>query len=181
MSFTENGKPNVIIVGAGNGSVTAAKIAQTLDPASYNVLLIDARPHRLYLPATPRMLVSAADGLEHTALVKFDKLFKNSPHAHFIQARVTAIHKGEKLGGSVILDNGEKLPFVALVLATGSLWGGPFAFPDTREETDTWIAARREEFKNAKSIAIVGAGAGGLGSISPSVLRKLLIAVLPIF
>ncbi|KAF9026133.1 FAD/NAD(P)-binding domain-containing protein [Hymenopellis radicata] len=107
------------------------------------------------------MVVSDRDALEKTAFARFDKVFHDGKGT-FVQAAVTAVQKTGKKGGSVTLDNGEKIPFDVLVLATGANWPGPLAFPNDEEAVTEWLATRRKEFENAKSIVIAGGGAVGL-------------------
>jgi len=49
-----------------------------------------------------------------------------------------------------------------LVLAPGSIWTGPIAFPDDEEEVNEFIKNSRAAFEKAESIVIAGGGAVGI-------------------
>nr|BAE66642.1 hypothetical protein [Flammulina velutipes] len=106
------------------------------------------------------MLVSDRDKLEDKALIPLDNIFHNGKGT-LVQASVTSVEK-EKTGGFVVLDNGEKLPFYVLVVATGSKWSGPVDFPSKPEDVTKWISEQRKKFKDAKNIVIAGGGSVGL-------------------
>ncbi len=159
-----NGKPNIVVVGGGYGAAVARTLSASLDASKHNLILIDPRPYRIHLIATARMVVSDRDALEKTAFARFDKVFHDGKGT-FVQAAVTAVQKRGKKGGSVTLDNGEKVPCDVLVLATGANWPGPLAFPNDEEAVTEWLATRRKEFDSAKSVVIAGGGAVGLGAL----------------
>lgn len=77
----------------------------------------------------------------------------------------------------VTLSDGRTLPYDYLILASGTTWSGPLAFPKNVEDKDEWIAEWRRKFKGANDVVILGAGAVGLGeshfiSLSPTVRGK---------
>jgi NADH dehydrogenase FAD-containing subunit len=94
-------------------------------------------------------------------LVPFDKLFTN-PNGTFVEGIVESI-QAEKKGGSVVLQDGQKLPYDVLVLAPGSIWEGPLNIPTDSKEVAAFIAEDRANFKKAQKIVLVGGGAVGVG------------------
>ena len=156
-AYKENGKKNVVVVGGGYGANVARSISATLDVSKFNLILINPLPYRIHLVATARLVVSDQDKLEDAAFMSYDKLFHNGKGT-FIQALVSSVEKG-----AVVLDSGERIPYFALVVATGSNWVGPISFPKQASEVSSHIAARRKEFKEANDIVIVGGGAVGIG------------------
>lgn len=162
--YKDNGKLNVVVVGGGYGAIVARKISASLDASTFNLILINPRPYRIHLVATARMLVSDQDKLEEKAFIPYDKVFHNG-NGTFVQASVTSVEK-EKTGGFVVLDNGEKLPFYVLVVATGSKWSGPLDFPNDAEKVTAWLAEHRRKFKEAKNIVIAGGGSLAIGRVS---------------
>ncbi|KAK0208923.1 hypothetical protein DFS33DRAFT_1306417 [Desarmillaria ectypa] len=161
MSKKSEDRLNVVVVGGGYGAVAARYLSAKLDASKYNLILISSRPYRFHLPAFIRLVVSDVDNLEKTAMAGYEKLFHNN-NGTFIQASVTGIQKSETAGGSVILDNGEKVPFRVLVLATGSAWSGPLDFPDTKDDISTFLTSERSRFQDANDIVLVGGGSVGI-------------------
>jgi hypothetical protein len=71
--------------------------------------------------------------------------------------------------GNVVLASGERVPYVVLVLAPGSLWKDPLAIPATVPEMQAYVNEWRRKFKEARHVVFVGGGAVGIGE-QPSVL-----------
>ena len=157
MPDKESVKENIIVVGGGYGANVARSISASLDASKFNLILINPLPYRIHLVATARMVVSDKDKLEDTAFMPYDKLFHNGK-GKFIQALVSSVEKDV-----IVLESGERLPYFALVVATGSKWSGPIAFPREASAVSSYLAERRKEFKNANNIVIVGGGAVGIG------------------
>ena len=61
-------------------------------------------------------------------------------------------------GGEVELEDGERIPYAALVLATGCTWPTTIELPSTRDDAQAHIDSWREKFKNAQHVVIVGGG-----------------------
>lgn len=135
------------------------------DAASFYVVLITSRPHLVYLLAALRMVVDK-DANPETVFFSYDRLFAKS-HSSLKIGTVSSIeanaHKG---GGNVVLKDGEKVSYDALVLATGSLWEGPLAFPEEEQACNEHVQTWRNRFQDAKNIVIAGGGAVGLGQFS---------------
>ena len=151
----------VIVGGGGGGAVLARKLsgaALDFDPEQHNLTLITPRQYNIHLLAAARMLVTAEKSLEETALIPYDKLYKEGNAGRVVQGKVTQI-----LDGSVVLENGEAVKYHCLVLATGSIWDGPLAFPDSDAELREHLRTWRAKFAAAKRVVIIGGGAVGIG------------------
>ncbi|KIY63390.1 FAD/NAD(P)-binding domain-containing protein [Cylindrobasidium torrendii FP15055 ss-10] len=104
------------------------------------------------------MVVSSRDNLDSTdkAFMPYDKLFHGGKGT-FMQASVKAVEEH-----AVTLDNGKRLPFEALVVATGSKRVGPANFDVPAQNIPALVAERRASFAVAKNIVIAGGGAVGI-------------------
>jgi apoptosis-inducing factor 2 len=142
----------------GFGANVARELAAKIDPAKYKVILINSLPYRIHLTACARLFVTAEGKLEDQAFLPYDRAIPDDSRGTFIQGTVTAIEKSEKIGGHVILENGERIPYRFLVLATGSKWDHLLNFPDDPVKVTEKIAESRAMFKNAKKVVIVGGG-----------------------
>ena len=165
MSSKVDDRKNIVVVGGGaGGAVTARLLSSKLDASNYNLILIDPRPHFILLPASARVNVCNPDGLEDKVLVNLKEIFA-TPNGTFIQQKVTNIEKAQDgTGGHVVLFNGERVGFHVLVLAPGSKWSGPFAFPDSESDLREFFSANRTSIQAAKDILLVGGGAVGIGT-----------------
>ena len=173
MSKKNDNRQNIVIVGAGGGGSAAARtLSAKLDASRYNIILINPRPYYIPLPAMPRVVVSNVDNLEDQAFPSLDKVFHND-NGTFVLGKVASIEKNTEKGGKVVLENGERIPFEVLVLATGSIWTGPIAFPDDTVEVLEFIKNGRDAFEKAQKIVIAGGGAVGLGKPPLAVLLVL--------
>ncbi|KAK2465876.1 hypothetical protein APHAL10511_001517 [Amanita phalloides] len=158
-----NDHKNIVIVGAGIGGAAAARtLSAKLDPTKYNLILINPRPFLVALPPTIRASVSNVDNLQDRIFPPLDKIFHNG-NGTLVQGKVHSIDKkhGEK-GGSILLDDGQRISFEILVLSPGSSWTGPIAFPDDAGEMQEFIKNGRIAFDKAQSIVIGGGGAVGI-------------------
>jgi NADH dehydrogenase FAD-containing subunit len=156
-------KKSVVIVGGGHAGTSLARtLSSRLEPSLYDLLLIDSRPFSVWLPATIRIATSSKHDLEGKAFMPFDKLFvKNGT---VLQGTVTAIRKGPKgSGGTLILENKDEIRYDILVLATGSIWEGPAAIPNTEADIKNHLEQSRSQFAGAKDVVLVGGGAVGIG------------------
>ena len=68
--------------------------------------------------------------------------------------------------GYVVLEDGEKVPYDALILATGSKHSGPIDFPDEPAQCLAHLKRWRTAFKKATSIILVGGGGVAIGPCS---------------
>lgn len=161
-------KKSVVVVGGGfAGAAIARQLATTLSPEKYELTLVDARTHFIGIVAGLRVIVTGDKALQDQVLTPFDRVFENKPIGKFRQAKVLSIEQPkEATSGALKLANQEDLPYDALVLATGSTWSGPIAFPDS--DVDDFVQRQSTAIKNAKKILLVGAGSVGLGKSLPS-------------
>ncbi|KAK2462349.1 hypothetical protein APHAL10511_005655 [Amanita phalloides] len=156
-------RKNIVIVGAGSGGAAAARTLSTkLDPAEYNLILINPRPYFVVLPATLRTAISNTDNLQDRIFPALDKIFHKG-NGTFVQGKVRSINRrlGRK-GGSVFLEDGQRIPFEILILSPGSTWTGPIAFPADAGEMKEFIRKGRVAFVEAQNIVIAGGGAVGI-------------------
>ena len=181
-------KQKVVIVGGGvTGSLLARELSSKLDQAEYEILLIEARPYAIWLIAGARLVTEEGHhpGLEEKAFVPYDKLFHNGNgsvkrgravfiHCHRHTSEDTrrndpdGIEGGKRAGdqnhgGYVSLEDGERVLYDALILATGSKYSGPVNFPDDPVQCLTHLEHWRTAFKEAKDVALVGGGGVGIG------------------
>lgn len=153
-----------VVGGGGAGAAVARTLSAKLDSSKFSLTLITARPFAIHMPAAIRMTTASEGHLENTVLISYDKLFVNN-NGKLKIGRVASIsdRKEGGGGGEVVLTNGESVFYDALVLAPGSHWDGPLAFPDGKEETVKYINEWRRKFEAAQSIVLGGGGAVGIG------------------
>ena len=183
--MTSPQKQNVVVVGGGISGVTVAQgLSKKLDHSKYNLILIESRPHHIWLPATVRMVVTSDEKFVETVTFPFDKVFAKGKGT-VRQDKVVSIKEGngedpstlELASGETLQYRGEPITSVcllfrvsysdaffapALVLATGSKWSGPIDLPDSDADLRQFVAQWREKFRAATDVVIVGGGAVGL-------------------
>jgi apoptosis-inducing factor 2 len=125
---------------------------------------VTARPFALHLPAAVRMTTTAEGKLEDDVLIPYDSLLVNN-NGTIKVGRVTSIEQSKEgqSGGSVVLSTNERIQYDILVLAPGSEWEGPLAFPDDRAAVLEHIKSWRRKFENASGVILAGGGAVGCG------------------
>ena len=162
--MAEKGAKNVVVIGGGSaGTFVARERSKKLSPSQYSIILVTARPFYVHNVAMARITVNDVDKLEDRALFGYDKLFHNGNGTVKV-GLATAIHETEAgKGGEVELEDGERIPYAALVLATGCTWPTTIELPSTRDDAQAHIDSWREKFKNAQHVVIVGGGAVGIG------------------
>ncbi|KAI0775568.1 FAD/NAD-P-binding domain-containing protein [Trametes elegans] len=159
----KGGKRNVVIVGGGwAGSLIARDLSGKLDSSKYNLIVVNDRPYSVHLVAGARMTVSPIDNLDNEILIPFDKLFRNGNGAIRIGKVVAISESAPGKGGEVVLEDGGKIPYAALILTTGSKWNGPLALPQKDAEVRAHINSWRNKFEKANHVVIVGGGAVGI-------------------
>ena len=181
--MTSAQKQNVVVVGGGISGVTVAQgLSRRLDHAKFNLIVIEPRPHHIWLPAVARMVVTSDESFTGTAVLPFDRLFAKGK-VEVRRDKVLSIkeRKGEE-AGELKLASGETLTYrgeythrclpvsysdtrffsLALVLATGSKWSGPIDLPESGTDLRHVVSQWREKFKVAEDIVIVGGGAVGV-------------------
>ena len=160
-------KENIVIVGSGgSGTETARALATKIDSSRYNLIIVSPRDYYIHYPAALRMIVTEEGNLEDNAVVPLDNLFPAGKGSLKV-GTVASIQKSPTsgTGGSVTLVSGESIPFRFLVLAAGNKWQGPLLFPEDKSQLRARILEWRKDFKDAKNIVLIGAGAMGLGEL----------------
>ena len=159
-SFT---KKNIVIVGGGAGGATAARsLSAKFDSRIYTVTVINPLPHLIIRPASNRTVVADVDNLSERIFIPLDKIFRNTS-VNFVQGKVASIGNNSEKGGTVVLENGERISFSVLVLSPGSTWAGPIAFPDEETEVKKFINNGHAAFDKAQNIIVAGGGSVGIG------------------
>lgn len=161
--FDSSDKANIVVVGGGFAGVSAVKeLAKKLDKSRYELILLTSKPYFVHILALARMSVVDTDNLDNTALIPYSKL---QGFTHKV-GTVTAIEEtAPGQGGSVVLKDGERVPYAALVLATGSLWPGPMDLGDSDEEIRHSLKVWRGRYASARHVVVVGGGAVGIGEL----------------
>lgn len=103
-----------------------------------------------------RAIVTSDGNLDHKAFVPYDKLFETGKAGEVVVGTVTSVEDGV-----VHLESGVDLSYDWLVLATGSSFAGPFAFPNDILKKDEFIKEWQTKFAQAKDIVLLGGGAAG--------------------
>lgn len=151
---------NVIVVGGSFAGLQLAKrLSQSL-PSNYRVVLVEKNSHFNYTFNFPRYAVIGDAGRERKAFVPYTNVFKASPEGSWaiVRDRVTEI-----LGGEVLLQSGQRLPYSFLAIATGVHQPLPAKMVSVeRDEACAELRQLRAKIEHAESIAIVGGGAVGV-------------------
>ncbi|TDL21315.1 FAD/NAD(P)-binding domain-containing protein [Rickenella mellea] len=191
-------KENIVILGGGSSGSQVARalsLSLSLNPsksrARFNIILITEREYHIHLLSAHRMLVTGEGRLEEASLIPYTSLFNHGTgngdgkaNGQLKIGKAVSIEKyrdGGGGGGEVVLESGEHVPFRYLVLATGSKWDGPLAFPTDHTKLLAWIHGWRDRFSKANDIVIVGGGAvgvelaGELRDASPHPRKKITI------
>jgi apoptosis-inducing factor 2 len=159
-------RKSIVVVGGGAAGATIARILSSkINPDTASLTVVTARPFALHLPATIRMTTTTEGKLEDDILIPYDNLLVNNNGTIKI-GRVTSIEqgKGGQAGGFVILSTDQRIQYDILVLAPGSEWAGPLAFPDDRAAVLEHINSWRRKFENASGVILAGGGAVGIGT-----------------
>jgi apoptosis-inducing factor 2 len=173
---TNSSKKNIIVVGGGFAGSAAAKELGTKHAHKYNIILVTSQPYYVHLPALIRITVSHVDNLDKQAFVPYDKL----PGVTHRVGTVTTIEEtASGQGGSIVLADGERIAYAALLLATGSTWAGPLAIGDSDEEIRKHISEWRSRYAKAHHVVIIGGGAVGIGTSLQSHFESCSYSSLP--
>lgn len=159
MSKKADDKQNVVLVGGGYANIHVVNyLEKTLDRARYNLVIVNPRPYYLHQVSALRMVAVADDALVKDSLIPYDRL----PGVTLVQGKAVAIEEAAPgKGGAVVLENGERVQYAALVLATGSRWSGTPDFGDDDKAVHEHIETWRQRIAKANNVVIVGGGAVG--------------------
>ncbi|KAG8703955.1 hypothetical protein FRC11_010320, partial [Ceratobasidium sp. 423] len=119
---------NIVVVGCGGGGVPLVQaLRKQINPATHQIVVIEKRDYFAHWPALIRAAVTDDGFIDERGLVPNDRVFDSSTKV--IRSSVKQVTPTE-----VITESGEVVPYEHLVLATGSIWTGPLALPDSRDE-----------------------------------------------
>lgn len=167
MSKKNDDRKNIVIIGGGIAGTTVAKtLSAKLDHSRFNLILVSARSTYIHLIAGARLVVTSEGNLENEAIIPYDKIFPAGKGSHVVGFVTEIQEEGPGKGGDVVLNNGEKIHYHSLVLATGSSWSGALKFPDSDADLRATIKDWRNKFSTAKHVIIIGGGAVGIGKSS---------------
>lgn len=169
-----DGRPNVVIIGAGFGGIEAAK---ALRRAPVNVTLIDRQNHHCFQPLLYQVATAALSPADIAWPIRH--ILRGQDNATVLMAEVTGV---DTAGRRVLLDGVDPVAYDTLVIATGathSYFGhdewGKFApglkriVDATRIRRNILLGFERAELthdegerKRLLTFAIVGGGATGV-------------------
>ncbi|CAE6346400.1 unnamed protein product [Rhizoctonia solani] len=149
-------KQNIVIVGSGGGGVVLVKALQKqINPETHQLVVVEKRDYYAHWPGLVRGSVTSEGSINEDSLIPVDRAF--DPSVRLVRSAAKQITSTE-----VITESGEHIAYSHLVLATGSLWNGALALPDSREQALEHFKAFRKQLEAAKDVVIVGGGAVGI-------------------
>lgn len=103
-------KQTVVVVGGGYGGITVAqRISAKLDSTKQELILVEARPHGIWLVAGARMTTSGDKSYPDTAIFPYHKAL---PNGTVKQGKVVGIQENKSgNGGELLLQNDERLSY----------------------------------------------------------------------
>lgn len=161
-------KTSIVIVGGGFLAISVAKaLDKRLSPSKHSLTMITETDYYRHLPAALRIFVTAEGDLDSKMYHPHDKIFGKGTQngvgrVGTVQVgKVVSVEEESKEKGYVVLEDGQRIEWNVLLIATGSEWEGPLRWPNRlsllKPHLDTW----RERIASAKSIVLVGGGAVG--------------------
>ncbi|KAG8697585.1 hypothetical protein FRC09_007762 [Ceratobasidium sp. 395] len=148
-------KRNVVVIGSGGGGLPMIQSLQKqINAATHQIVVIEKRDYYAHWPSLIRASVTSTGSLEENGLVPYDRAFDSS--VRFVHANVTGI------SATAVTTESDSIPYEQLILATGSIWNGALALPDTRSAAIEHIRSFRKSLEAAQNVLIVGGGAVGL-------------------
>lgn len=146
------------------------EILRKFDRTRYTLTLVNSRPCYIYLPTTVRMAVTDHGKLEDIVIMPYDRLLGDA--GTLVVGTVVAIEeKAAGEGGHVILRDGTRLHYDALVLSPGTRLENPLDYPDSKEDIQRYIDECRQKVKDAKHIVFSGGGPTSVGERCESYVR----------
>lgn len=147
---------NIVLIGSGGGGIVLAQTLQKqINPATHRIVVIEKRDYYAHWPALIRAAVTDEGSIDERGLVPTDRVFNSNTRV--IRSSAKEINSTE-----VITESGESIPYEHLVLATGSIWSGPLALPDSREKAVEHFKSFKRDLAAAKHVLIIGGSSSGL-------------------
>ncbi|KAF8707872.1 Pyridine nucleotide-disulfide oxidoreductase, partial [Rhizoctonia solani] len=139
----------------GGGVVLVQALQKQINSDTHQLVVIEKRDYHAHWPALIRGSVTSQGSVAENSLIPFDRAFDPS---------VRLVHSGAKqiTSTEVITESGERVTYSHLVLATGSLWNGALALPDSRDQALDHLNAFRRQLEAAENVVILGGGAVGI-------------------
>jgi NADH dehydrogenase FAD-containing subunit len=139
----------VLVIGGGYGGTAIVKALDT----NFDVTLIEKRERFFHNSGSLRAAVDAQ--WLRKLFIPYDHLLK---HGRIVNSKVVEANPEE-----VVLEDGQRLKFDYLVLATGSSYPFPAKMAsDKVTEAETAVRIVNERIEQAKSILLIGAGPVGI-------------------
>ncbi|KAM0748243.1 FAD/NAD(P)-binding domain-containing protein [Meredithblackwellia eburnea MCA 4105] len=157
---------NVVVVGGSYvGQATAKELIEALpkpnEREEYRVVVVEKNSHFGHLFAYPRFALTTPGKYEHKAFIPFTNTLP-SPHT-VVRGAAVSINRDSVTLDRPLPEGGTELPFVAVVLATGTKLSPPGTLPgETKKEGIEWFNVHQKKVEQAKRIVIVGGGAVGV-------------------
>ncbi|KAF8599296.1 FAD/NAD-P-binding domain-containing protein [Ceratobasidium sp. AG-I] len=149
-------KQNIVLVGSGAGGIALVQALQKqLNSETHQIVVIEPRDYCAHWPALIRASTTSEGSIEETGLIPTDRAF--APSVRVIHSAAKEINSKE-----VVTESGETVPYAQLVLATGSIWNGALALPDSRVNAIEHLRTFRNKLDAAQDVLIIGGGAVGI-------------------
>ncbi|CAE7064550.1 unnamed protein product [Rhizoctonia solani] len=147
---------NIVVVGSGGGGIPLVQALQKqINPATHQIVVIEKRDYYAHWPALIRAAVTDDGAIDEKGLIPNDRVFDST--VKVVRSSVKQITSTE-----VITESDELIPYEHLVLATGSIWTGPLALPDSRDKATQHFRSFKKQLAAAEHVLIVGGGSVGL-------------------
>ncbi|KAG8743414.1 hypothetical protein FRC10_012079 [Ceratobasidium sp. 414] len=148
-------RQNIVVIGSGGGGLPMIQSLQKqINPATHQLVVVEKRDYYAHWPSLIRASVTSTGTLEENGLIPYDRAFDSS--VRFVHSDVTGIT------ATTVTTETETIPYEQLVLATGSIWNGALALPDTRSAAIEHLRSFRKSLEAARNVLVVGGGAVGL-------------------
>src|SRR5262245_27186632 len=176
-----NAARRIVIVGSGPAAVGAAMAARNQDKAAEVVILSDERCEPYEKPPLSKAVLTGKV-MPQDAPIAGRAGVAGKGITLTLGARVDAIDRAAKM---VVTETGERIPYDALVLATGSINRMLPMFPAEQKGThylriEPEALALKADLDRSKSLIVVGGGLIGLEVASSAAERGIKTTVIEI-
>ncbi|KAF8761412.1 Pyridine nucleotide-disulfide oxidoreductase [Rhizoctonia solani] len=138
----------------GGGVVLVQALQKQINSDTHQLVVIEKRDYHAHWPALIRGSVTSQGSVAENSLIPFDRAFDPSFDLSTLEPSKSLLRK--------LSPNGERVTYSHLVLATGSLWNGALALPDSRDQALDHLNAFRRQLEAAENVVILGGGAVGI-------------------